>query len=49
MKRGILERQIAKHYNQNKMSGSGERPVWLLETKWGTIKHDVAKFEGIYK
>jgi hypothetical protein len=40
---------ITTHYNQNKPIGGGERPSRSLETKWGIIKHDVAKFIGVHK
>jgi hypothetical protein len=40
--------RIATHYNQNRPTGGGHRPARSLETKWGAIKHDVAKFIGVY-
>jgi hypothetical protein len=41
--------RITTHYNRNKPIGGGERPSRSIETKWGTIKHDVAKFIGVHK
>jgi hypothetical protein len=40
--------RIETHYNQNKPTGGGHRPARSLETKWDTIKHDVAKFIGVH-
>jgi hypothetical protein len=36
--------RIATHYSRNRSFGGGELPTRSLETKWGAIKHDVAKF-----
>jgi hypothetical protein len=41
--------RILKHYNDHLPTGCEPRPSRSLETKWGVIKHDVAKFCGIYK
>ena len=41
--------RITAHFNQNKPRTSPVRPARSLETKWGHIKHDVAKFCGAYK
>jgi len=35
---------ITMHYNNNRPALCKERPAQSLETKWGLIKHDVAKF-----
>jgi hypothetical protein len=36
------------HYNRNRLAGNEERPCRSLETKWGVIKHGVAKFIRVY-
>ncbi len=36
------------HYNVNRRQACVKRPTRSLETKWGIIKHDVAKFCGNY-
>ncbi|XP_024358606.1 uncharacterized protein [Physcomitrium patens] len=36
--------RVQVHFNVNRPVGCGERPARSLETKWGIIKHDVAKF-----
>jgi hypothetical protein len=41
--------RITTHFNRVKARGSPLRPAKSLETKWGSIKHDVAKFCGAYK
>jgi hypothetical protein len=41
--------RILNHYNNHLPIGCGPRPSRSLETKWGVIKHDVAKFCGVYK
>jgi hypothetical protein len=41
--------RILKHYNDHLPTSFEPRPSRLLETKWGVIKHDVAKFCGVYK
>lgn len=41
--------RITSHFNQNKPRTNPVRPSRSLETKWGHIKHDVAKFCGAYK
>ena len=41
--------RITTHFNRVKARGSPNRPSRSLETKWGSIKHDVAKFCGAYK
>jgi hypothetical protein len=38
-----------KHYYNHKPEGCRKGLVRFLETKWSTIKYDVAKFVGIYK
>jgi hypothetical protein len=40
--------RIEAHYNQHKPIGGGDRPARSLETKWGAIKHDIAKFIGVH-
>ena len=40
---------MCKYYHENQPFGAGERPSRLLETKWEAVKHDVAKFCGVYK
>jgi hypothetical protein len=40
--------RIAMHCNQNRPAGGNQRPSRSLETKWGVIKHDIAKFIGVY-
>jgi hypothetical protein len=40
--------RIANHYREHKPVGGGDHPARSLETKWGIIKHDVAKFVGVY-
>jgi hypothetical protein len=40
--------RIATHYREHKPVGGGDRPARSLETKWGIIKHDVAKFVGVH-
>jgi hypothetical protein len=46
--REVFWDRIFTHYNQNWPSSCGECPARSLETKWGTIKHDVSKFIGVY-
>jgi hypothetical protein len=41
--------RITAHFNRVKARGSPLRPSRSLETKWGSIKHDVSKFCGAYK
>ena len=41
-------RRITEHYNAHKPKDGGFRPSRSLETKWSIIKHDVAKFVGVY-
>jgi hypothetical protein len=41
--------RIWKHYKANRPIGGEERPSCLLETKWGAVKHDCAKFGSVYK
>ncbi len=40
--------RIVAHYNNNRPTFCGEHLARSLETKWGLIKHDVAKFCGNY-
>jgi hypothetical protein len=40
---------VQQHYNNNQPSDCAERPSRSLDTKWGTIKHDVVKFIAVYK
>ncbi len=40
--------QIHEHYTQNQHACGVELPTKSRETKWGVIKHDVAKFIGHY-
>lgn len=50
---GIFWESIAHYYNEYKSAGSGQRSTRSLESRWGCIKsgikHDVSKFNGIYK
>lgn len=39
--------RISVHYDDNRPGGV--RPTRSLETKWGQIKHDVAKFIGVHQ
>jgi len=39
---------VQHHYNANRRQACVKRPTRSLETKWGIIKHDVAKFCGNY-
>ena len=41
--------RVCKHYHDNRPLGTPERPSRSLKTKWGVVKHDVAKFCGVYK
>jgi hypothetical protein len=41
--------RITAHFNRVKARGSPLRPSRSLETKWGSIKHNVSKFCGAYK
>jgi hypothetical protein len=41
--------QIVTQYNCNKPIRGRERPERSLETNWGTIKHNIAKFMGVQK
>jgi hypothetical protein len=41
--------RILNHYNDHLPTGCEPRPSRSLETKWGVIKHYVAKFCGVYK
>ncbi|KAG0572950.1 hypothetical protein KC19_VG137000 [Ceratodon purpureus] len=43
---GVFWKRITIHYKENQPQGP--RPQRSLETKWGTIKHDVSKFIGVY-
>jgi hypothetical protein len=40
-------KHIFQHYDERRTHGF--RPTWSLETKWGHIKHDVAKFIGMHQ
>jgi hypothetical protein len=40
--------RIVMHCNNNCLPSCGKHPARSLETKWGFIKHDVAKFCGNY-
>jgi DNA-binding XRE family transcriptional regulator len=42
-------KQVAIHYNNNRPNGGQVCPARSLESKWGMIKRDVARFIGIYK
>ena len=46
---GTFWERVAEHYNQNRPTTGGGRFARSLETKWGSIKHDVAKFVEVYK
>jgi hypothetical protein len=41
--------RIWTHYKANRPIGGEERRARSLETKWGAMKHDCAKFAGVYK
>ena len=43
---GVFWDRITTHYQENQPQGPW--PQRSLETKWGTIKHDVSKFIGVY-
>ena len=43
---GVFWDWITTHYHENQPQGPP--PQRSLETKWGTIKHDVSKFIGVY-
>ena len=45
---GAFWDRIARHYQEHKPQGREDRPAWSLETKWGAIKHDVAKFVAVH-
>jgi hypothetical protein len=36
------------HFNCHRPTRAIKRPCKSLETKWGTIKHDMAKVVGVY-
>ena len=40
---------MAIHYNNNQPSSGHVHPTWSLESKWGMIKQDIARFVGICK
>jgi hypothetical protein len=40
--------RVAKSYNLYTPLGCGDRNARSLECKWGTIRHDVLKFCGVY-
>jgi len=40
--------KVQQHYNKNRTPTCVERPTKSLETKWGTIKHNVSKFVGCH-
>ena len=41
--------RITTNYNHNKPRSCPIRPARSLESKWSHIKHDVAKFTGVFK
>jgi hypothetical protein len=41
--------RITTNYNANKPRSCPIRPARSLESKWSHIKHDVAKFSGVFK
>ena len=41
--------RITTNYNHNKPRSCPIRPARSLESKWSHIKHDVAKFSGVFK
>jgi len=41
--------RITTYYNSHRPSGVEERPLCSLDSKWGIIKHDIAKFCGCYE
>ena len=45
---GAFWDRIARHYQKHKPHGREDRPARSLETKWGAIKHDVAKFVAVH-
>ncbi|CAM6086529.1 unnamed protein product [Calypogeia fissa] len=40
--------RVAQHYNGHRPTSTQERGARSLESKWGELKHDVAKFAGTY-
>ncbi|KAG0596302.1 hypothetical protein M758_UG241400 [Ceratodon purpureus] len=42
----VFWERITVHYQENQPQGP--RPQRSLETKWGTIKHNISKFIGVY-
>lgn len=40
--------RIQDNWNERQPQTIVERMVKSLETKWGSVKHDVSKFHGIY-
>jgi hypothetical protein len=40
--------RVFVHYNHHKPEGYPDRSAQSLDTKWGHIRHDVAKFNGCY-
>ena len=45
---GAFWDRITRHYPEHKPHGREDRPARSLETKWGAIKHDVAKFVAVH-
>ena len=45
---GAFWDRIARHYQEHKPQGREDRSTRSLETKWGAIKHDVAKFVAVH-
>jgi hypothetical protein len=39
---------LQNHFNESHLASCAPEFVLSLETKWGIIKHDVAKFVGHY-
>ena len=52
--RGVAQKKekfwgrIAAYYNEHRPQGSPSRPQRSLESKWGIVKQDVAKFIGLH-
>ena len=45
---GAFRDRIARHYQEHKPQGREDMPARSLETKWGAIKHGVAKFVAVH-
>lgn len=43
---GMFWERVSEHYDDHRPAGL--RPQRSLETKWGSVKHDVSKWIGVY-